>query len=157
MEHPGIKYPYNYTALFFLGGVILLISYGFLSLNREKIETRSVEKIKSYFFKDLTSIIKSDSQLKLFILIKGLSYSRWIGESLLIIYAMKKFSLMENQMGGLLILLTFSIMLTSLLLGKRTDTLGHKPNFIISNLFYIFSLGVVMLSGSIYSNNNKIK
>ncbi len=143
------SYPNNYSMLLLIAGLLLFIaSIGFWKIKEISVE---VKKKRSFleFFKMIPQEITHNSNLKNYLLIVnflGLGFSLI---PFMILFAKENFELSAGLIGNILLFKIIGMLITSLILYKRSKQFEYKKLLYFSLVFGI-SLPVLSL---IFSNN----
>ncbi|MEA2096905.1 MAG: MFS transporter [Candidatus Cloacimonadota bacterium] len=142
-------YPNNYSILLFCAGILLFIaSLGFWKIKEISVP---VKKKRSFleFFRMIPQEISQNSNLKNYLFIinfLGLGFSLI---PFMILFAKKNFELSATLIGNILLFKIVGMLITSLILYKRSKQFEYKKLLLFSLVFGI-SLPVLSL---IFSNN----
>lgn len=126
------EYPDNYSLLFLIAGILLLIaSLGFWNLR----EIRSINPVKKNlidFFKLIPKEIKKNTNLKYYLLIIN-TIGLGIGfMPFLILFAKENFELSYNLIGNILLFRTTGMLLASITFYKLSTKIDYKVLLIVA-------------------------
>jgi MFS family permease len=118
---------YNFSLLFLLTGIIMVISWFFLASTHEPIDyAKVVCDTKQPFWKGSRTILKRDSNFRWFLVARLLSQFASMGFAFYIIYAVNHFAMDEFTAGITSATLTGAAILANPLMGWAGDRWGHK-------------------------------
>ena len=143
------SYPYNYSILLLIAGILLFIaSLGFWKIKEISIEIKKKQSFLE-FFKMIPQEISQNSNLKNYLFIinfLGLGFSLI---PFMILYAKQNFELSATLIGNILLFKIVGMLITSLILYKRSKQFEYKKLLFFS-LAFGMSLPILSL---IFSNN----
>jgi MFS family permease len=143
------NYPDNYGILLTMAGILLLIAtLGFWKIREVSVK---VEKKRSFldFFAMIPKEISQNSNLRNYLFIinfLGLTFS-FI--PFMILFAKKNFDLSYSLIGNILLFKVIGMLLTSLILYKRSKEFEYKKL-----LYFSFILGAILPAFSLIFSNN---
>ena len=146
-----LSYPNNYGTLLLLAGILLLLaSFGFWKI--KEISVKFINK-QSFlkFFKMIPQEISQNSNLKNYLFIinfLGLAFS-FI--PFMILFAKRNFELSYSFIGNILLLKIIGMLITSLILYKRSEKFEYKKL-----LYFSFVLGTIIPLLSLFFGNNQL-
>ncbi len=144
-----LSYPENYGSLLFLAGIFLLIaSIGFWRLREVSVQVKDKRTFRN-FIRLIPKYIAEDRNLKYYLLMinfMGLAVS-FI--PFMVLFARSNFNLSYNFIGNILLFKVIGMLLTSLILYKRSQRFEYR-NLLFFSLLCGFSLPVLSL---IFQNN----
>jgi len=146
-----LSYPNNYGTLLLLAGILLfLASFGFWKI--KEISVKFINK-QSFlkFFKMIPQEISQNSNLKNYLFIinfLGLAFS-FI--PFMILFAKRNFELSYSFIGNILLLKIIGMLITSLILYKRSEKFEYKKL-----LYFSFVLGTIIPLLSLFFGNNQL-
>ena len=118
---------YDFSLLFLLTGLIMIVSWFFLSLTREP---EDLEKIipedKQPFWQGTRTILRRDSNFRWFLVARLLSQFASMGFAFYIIYAINRFGMNEFTAGIISATLTGAAIIANPLMGLAGDRWGHR-------------------------------
>lgn len=150
-------FPHNYSLLFFIAFVGMILSYIFCALNREVIphteidaeigEKKNLSLTDS--IKDFLVPFREDENLRLYVIGNILTKIAVImGGAFLLVYTVRKFSLSDADCGIFVIAMTVGAASSSVVLGYFADKAGHLNTLIVSNVVYICLALLSLLASS---------
>jgi len=146
-----LSYPNNYGTLLLLAGILLLLaSFGFWKI--KEISVKFINKQSFWkFFKMIPQEISQNSNLKNYLFIincLGLAFS-FI--PFMILFAKRNFELSYSFIGNILLLKIIGMLITSLILYKRSEKFEYKKL-----LYFSFVLGTIIPLLSLFFGNNQL-
>jgi len=146
-----LSYPNNYATLLLLAGILLfLASFGFWKI--KEISVKFINKQSFWkFFKMIPREISQNSNLKNYLFIincLGLAFS-FI--PFMILFAKRNFELSYSFIGNILLLKIIGMLITSLILYKRSEKFEYKKL-----LYFSFVLGTIIPLLSLFFGNNQL-
>jgi len=146
-----LSYPNNYGTLLLLAGILLfLASFGFWKI--KEISVKFINKQSFWkFFKMIPQEISQNSNLKNYLFIincLGLAFS-FI--PFMILFAKRNFELSYSFIGNILLLKIIGMLITSLILYKRSEKFEYKKL-----LYFSFVLGTIIPLLSLFFGNNQL-
>jgi len=141
---------YDFSLLFLLTGLIMIISWFFLSLTREP---EDLEKIipedKQPFWKGTRTIMHRDSNFRWFLVARLLSQFASMGFAFYIIYAINRFGMNEFTAGIISATLTGAAIIANPLMGLAGDRWGHRRIMLLGFLSATTSSVLAWQAGSL--------
>ncbi|MEP7290604.1 MAG: MFS transporter [Chloroflexota bacterium] len=132
----GSETPESFALCFLLAGLVMLISFGFLSLNRE--ETATVEnqasRSKGEFWRGLGSILRRDANFRRFLMARTLAQVTGIGTAFFTIYAVRNFGMDAGTAGLMTGVLLIAQVIGSPLVGYLGDRFSHRLLYAVGAL-----------------------
>ena len=130
----SIRFPDNFALLFFLAFVLMMISYLFVMMLREKHpnSARTMHSGRDYM-KHLMNILKQQPQFRAFLVADGLMMAALMADAFYTVNALKKFSLSEGHVGIFLMIMMLSMIFGNLFFGNLADRFGHKKNLLVAS------------------------
>jgi len=146
-----LSYPNNYGTLLLLAGILLfLASFGFWKIKEISVEFINKQSFWK-FFKMIPQEISQNSNLKNYLFIinfLGLAFS-FI--PFMILFAKRNFELSYSFIGNILLLKIIGMLITSLILYKRSEKFEYKKL-----LYFSFVLGSIIPLLSLSFGNNQL-
>jgi MFS family permease len=136
-----LDYPYNFALCFFIAGIAMIVSWGFLAWTREpenETPPPNPESARVSWGKFAT-ILREDSNLRAFLLARFLSQFGQMAIAFFTIYGVRQFQMNEATAGAMLAVMTIAQTISSPSLGWLGDRLGHRR---------VFAGGALALGGS---------
>lgn len=143
------EYPFNYGILLLSAGILLFIaSWGFWKIKEVRVEIKKKHSFLE-FFRMLPREISQNANLKNYLFIinfLGLGFS-FI--PFMILFAKKNFELSADLIGNILLFKIIGMLITSLILYKRSNHFEYKKL-----LYFSFIVGAILpILSLIFSNN----
>jgi MFS family permease len=140
----AVDYPVNYALCFFLAGIGMFLSFGFLAMTREPEVPvpETAHRTWRAFFAGLLDILRWDSNFRWFIAARTFAHVGAVGTSFYTIYAVRQFDMSPQIAGVMTGILMFTQVIASPLLGLLGDRFSHRVMFMISLL--LTGLGALM-------------
>ena len=126
-------FPGNFALLFFLAFTLMMISYIFVAILREKYpnSAREIYKAKDYL-KHLLLILKEQKHFRAFLVADAMLMAALMADAFYTVNALKKYDLSEGYAGFFLIIMMISMILGNLFFGNLADRFGHKKNLLVA-------------------------
>lgn len=142
-------FPTGYTINFTIAAGLILLSWFFLALVREKpSKTSGVQKTNREYWQKLPSVIKSDRNYLWFLISQGIGALSGMAWSFLAVYTMQRFSLSDGQTGIFNSYLLVGQSVGNLAGGILGDRLGYKRAIIFGSSCSILALGLTLIAPS---------
>jgi len=94
--------PLNFSLCFLLAGVMLAVSWAFLALTREPVDTaKTIPDKKEPFWRGTRTILRRDSNFRWFLVVRSLASFAAMAFSFYIVYAVRQFN-MDKLTAGIL-------------------------------------------------------
>jgi len=121
------RYPYNFSLLFVVGFVIMMISWGGLALTREPASTtvKARVHVKDYY-RALPILIRRDRNYARFLFSRTVAVLGTMASGFYMVYGIERFGVAGATIGWLTAVLVASQALLGLFWGIIADRLGHK-------------------------------
>ncbi|MFN8452822.1 MAG: MFS transporter, partial [Anaerolineae bacterium] len=128
--------PANFGLCFFLAGISLIISFGFLSQIREPEAAPASETTRSSreFWRGLREILRRDGNFRLFIGARLLAQVASVGTAFFTVYAVRHFALDAGTAGVMTGVLLLAQVLTNPVFGWLGDRYSHRVMFAVGAL-----------------------
>lgn len=143
----ALEEPYNFAACFFLAGLAMTLSYGFLATTREPEHEPSPQtqnRDHRAFRADLKRIMKTDSNFRWFLIARTFSQFSSMAISFYTIYAVRQYNMPPEVTGLMLGVLSLSQMATSPIVGWLGDRWGHRWVLALGNMAMVASAGIAI-------------
>lgn len=124
----GSQSPESFALCFLLAGLIMLVSFGFLALNREevvKVENQSSRKAGE-FWRGLGRIMRQDANFMRFVYARMLAQFAGVGVAFFTIYAVRGFAMDAGTAGIMTSVLLIAQVIGSPLVGWLGDRYSHR-------------------------------
>lgn len=143
-----LPYPLNFAACFFIAGMAMMLSMGFLGLTREPESPRNeeTEKSQTIIWGKLWEIVKKDSNFRWLLAARTLSQVTWMATSFYTIFAVRQFSMGDQTAGIMTGIMALGQTLANPILGYVGDKWGHRPVLAFGTLLMSLSAGMAMLA-----------
>lgn len=168
-----LKYPYNYAMGFGLAVIIQWISYAFYRQNRDpeidpedsllagqaaeeqilpqpEPETKAKSGSKSNVLANAGEILRKDGNFRLYILARALSFIGNMGTAFIAVYAIRAFSLNDEQAAIFTALIFASGIVGYALWGAIGDRIGPKKIVALSFVAWALALAIAILTKTIW-------
>jgi len=136
-----LPYPVNFAACFFVTGVAMMVSLGFLAVSHEDAhEVIEAERPQGRaFWAHLWEIFKRDSNFRWFVVARSLSQLAQMVSSFFTIYAVREFGLSLAVAASLAGVQTLAQAFANPLIGRMGDIHGHRRMFALTNVMLALS------------------
>ncbi len=141
---------YDFSLLFLLTGLIMLVSWFFLSLTKEPEDlNKFIPEIKAPFWKGIHAILQRDPNFRWFLIARLLSQFASMGFAFYIIYAINQFGMKEFTAGIISATLTGAAIIANPLMGLAGDRWGHRRIMLLGFLSATISSILAWQAGSL--------
>ncbi|MCF8260917.1 MAG: MFS transporter [Melioribacteraceae bacterium] len=132
----NIQYPANFSLLFGIAFLMMMISYLFLVLlKEEKVNTAAKSIHWKEFLKSLPHILKSQVNYRNYLIADVLMILAGMANAFYTVYAFEKFNLTSGYAGDFTIVMMIATVFASLVFGLLADRYGHRINLFFGALF----------------------
>lgn len=120
-------FPNNFVLLFVIGFVIMMVSWGGLSLTREPASTTVKERISvKAYYRALPRLLRQDRNYARFLLSRTVTVLGTMASGFYMVYGIERFGVEGATIGWLTAVLVASQALVGIFWGLIADRLGHK-------------------------------
>lgn len=120
-------FPMGYVISFSAAGVLVLISWIFISLAREPDVLSSKPRISQMdYLRSLPDVLRQDRNFRMYLLTRTVLALSSMATGFLAVYAVRTWSLLDAQAGGFTVALQVGLALANLFFGFLADRKGHK-------------------------------
>ncbi len=136
-----LPYPLNFAVCFFLTGIAMMVSLGFLAISHEDahvIEAAEQPKGRA-FWAHLRDIFMRDANFRWFIVARSLSQLAQMVAAFYTIYAVRDFGLSLGTAGVLAGIQGLTQAIANPLVGRLGDIYGHRRTFALTNVLLAVS------------------
>jgi MFS family permease len=147
------RFPDNFAILFLLAFMVMMVSYIFLYMLKEKEPNQAEEQFNNReYLKKLIVIIKNEPDFRNFLIANALLISALMADAFYTINALEKFSLTEGYAGQFTMVMMISMVVGNLIFGQLADRIGHKLNLTIAGIivFCICLLAILASNVQVY-------
>ncbi len=132
----NVQYPANFSFLFGVAFLVMMISYLFLGLlKEEKVNTAAKAIHWKEFLWGLPQILKEEKNYRSYLIADVLMVLAGMANAFYTVYAFEKFSLTTGYAGDFTIVMMSATVVASLLFGFLADKYGHRINLFFGALF----------------------
>ena len=132
----NILYPANFSLLFGIAFVVMMVSYLFLVLlKEEKVNTAAKAIHWKEFLKGLPQILKKEKNYRNYLIADVLMILAGMANAFYTVYAFEKFNLTSGYAGDFTIVMMGATVFASMLFGFLADKYGHRLNLFFGALF----------------------
>lgn len=147
-----VKFPNNFSILFFIGFSIMMSSYWFLIRIVEDTPNPPRKKLNTLeFLNKLPLVLKQEKNYKNFLIADVLLIVAMISNAFIAVYAIEKFNLVNSYVGVFTIIVMLSLMIGSLIFGMMADRFGHRLNMLLASIFTFIACFSAIYANNIYS------
>jgi len=131
----NVAYPVNYSLLFFLAFVIMMISFWFLTKLKEEDGNRAKKNLgfREYIMQ-LPRILKHQKNYRNFIIADAAFISSVAALAFYTVFALEKYSLGDQYAGKFTMVMMIAMILGGMIFGYFGDKSGHKGNLVVGSL-----------------------
>jgi len=146
----NIKYPDNFSLLFLLAFLVMMVSYVFLLKLKEVESNQYREQInRGEYLKKLKIILKKESRFRNFLIADALLITALMADAFYTVNALEKFSLSEGYAGQFIMVMMITMVLGNLIFGHLADRIGHKLNLMFAGIFTFSICLIAILAKSV--------
>jgi MFS family permease len=140
-------FPNGYVLAFSAAGVLIFLSWIFLSMAREPVVHSSKPPISQMdYLRSLPAVLRKDRNFSAYLLAQFISSLSGMATGFLVVYTAKTWNLPDAQAGGFTIALQIGLAVSNLFFGFLADRKGHKLSLEIAQLVSILSLGMAVVA-----------
>lgn len=146
----NIPFPMNFSILFSLAFIFMMISYLFLRRLREEIPSPTITHT-SYriFIRRLPFIMRTQKNFRNFLIGDALLISALMADAFYTIAAIKKFHLSDGYAGQFLMVVMLSMIIGNLFFGHLADRFGHRLNLVLAAFSIVFACVFSLVSPTV--------
>jgi MFS family permease len=153
LDSKNLVFPYNYFVIFFLGFLLVLMSYlSFLRVRENTSETSPHREDLWNFLKNVPAVFKADGALKRLVFVNVLFRCFFLPLPFYVIFAREKLGLAADSVGFFVSAQMLGYVLSGVILGRINDTLGSKPVILITGFATMISPLLALTSYRLYLN-----
>ncbi len=143
----NVSYPDNFSLLFLLAFIIMMLSYTFLTFIKEEHPNHPQSNFTyKEFLKRLKAILKEEENFRNFIIADSMMMLALMSNAFLAVNAIEKFNLPDAYAGYFTIVMMLSMTIGSLYFGYMADKKGHKLNLVWSSVFTLTACIAALLA-----------
>lgn len=147
----NVQYPANFSLLFGIAFVIMMISYVFLaSLKEEKVNTAAKAIHWKEFLKGLPQILKKEKNYRNYLIADVLMILAGMANAFYTVYAFEKFNLTSGYAGDFTIVMMAATVFASLFFGFLADKYGHRINLFFGALFTAIACVLAIVTQTLF-------
>ncbi|MEW5798581.1 MAG: MFS transporter [Bacteroidota bacterium] len=143
----SIVFPFNFSLLFFLGFLFVMVSFYFLSQIKEQPteQQESGVEFSAHIFGDAKRILRTNRNFRNYIIADALILMAMSSTSFYSIFAVEKFSLPPSYAGTFSAVVMITNIFSNILFGVVADYYGHKVNVIsVAAAFGLAALSAIL-------------
>ena len=152
----SFQYPYNYAISFTIAIVTMWMSYFFFSRTIEpeipeeeqSVGVELLKKVKGVDIKAYAAILKKDRNFVNYLVGRCAFYIGTVASSFMAVYAIKHFSLTDDQAAIFTMLIFASGVLGTIVWGSIGDRIGPKKVVVLASIFWALSVIVAIFAKS---------
>lgn len=142
-------FPNGYVLAFTAAGVMIFLSWVFLSLTREPaVPSQKVKVSQLEYLRSLPAVLRKDRNFRMYLLAQIIFSVSGMATGFLVVYAVQTWNLPDAQASGFTIALQVGLALANLFFGFLADRKGHKLGLEICFLLSFLSLGLAIVAPS---------
>ncbi len=143
------NFPIGYVIAFGIAGVLMFVSWIFLSLTREPAVKSSKPSVSQWtYLRSLPNVLRQDRNFRSYLLAQIIFSLSGMATGFLVVYAVRTWNLPDAQAGAYTVTLQVGLALANLFFGFLADRKGHKLSLEIC-----MALSVVLLIIAIAAPN----
>jgi MFS family permease len=141
------EFPYGYLLSFAAAGVLIFISWMFVSLTREPVQVSQDPPVSQReYWRRLPAIIRADPNFRRYLLSQIVNTLAGMAVGFLAVYAVERWQLPDSQAGSFTASMLIGQSLSNLLFGVLADRYGHKMVLELSTLCSALAVGLASLA-----------
>lgn len=144
-----LPYPFSYGLLFLLAFLMMMVSYWFLAVLKEPVESRVKPEEERHYLHIAQRIMKEEQNFRNFVISDGLIIGASMANAFFAVYAIKRFSLPDAYAGVFTIVMMASMIVGSIVFGFLADHYGHKINLLICAVATLVGSVVALVAQSL--------
>lgn len=144
-----LDFPQNFSLLFFIAAISLLVSFVFLALTYEPAsEPKDIVQRVPWreFGGRLSAILRADDNFRWFLIARGLTSLSLTAVSFYTIYGVRRYQMTPEFASAMTSVLLVSHTLSSTLVGWAGDRWGHRRVLMVGNLATVAAIALAMLA-----------
>lgn len=144
-----LEFPQNFSLLFFIAAISLLVSFVFLALTYEPASEPKdiVERVPwRDFGRRLGAILRADDNFRWFLIARGLTSLSLTVISFFTIYGIRRYQMTPEFASAMTSVLLVSHTVSSTMVGWAGDRWGHRRVLMVGNLATVLSIAVALLA-----------
>jgi MFS family permease len=142
-------FPTAYVLAFAAAGVLIFLSWVFLSLTREPAVPSSKPAVSQLsYLRTLPAVLRRDRNFRMYLLSQIFFSLSGMAIGFLVVYTVRTWKLPDAQASGFTIALQIGLALSNLFFGFFSDRKGHKLSLEICFLLNALSLGLAIVAPS---------
>ncbi len=144
-----IDFPHNFSLLFFIAAISLMVSFVFLALTYEPAsEPKDIVARVPWreFGTRLREILRADDNFRWFLIARGLTSLSLTSVSFFTIYGIRRYQMTPEFASVMTSVLLISNTLSSTLVGWAGDRWGHRRVLMLGNAATVLSIAVAALA-----------
>jgi Sugar phosphate permease len=146
-----IAFPYNYSLLFILAFIFVMISFAALTLLKEQAETVKAEKSNfRIFLSSVPEILRSNKDFRYFVISRALFELSLSVPAFYSVYAVKQFGLSDAYAGIFTTITSIAYVSVNFIFGSLGDRKGYKLNILIGLLTSVAAAAAALVINSIF-------
>ncbi len=139
-------YPYSFGIAFLLCGIVQLISWGLMALNREPtVQPTELPPPSREYWRRLPRLLREDRNFVRFLIARNLMILGGMGMSFYIVYARWAFNISDAFAANLTMAALIGQTVATPLLGIFADRRGNKLLAELGGLFLVLALGLILV------------
>jgi MFS family permease len=140
-------FPTGYVISFGIAGVLIFLSWMFLSFTREPAVANTKPVVSQVeYMRSLPDVLRKDKNFRLYLLASIISSLSGMATGFMAVYAVKTWRIADAQASGFTIALQVGLALANLAFGFLADRKGHKLNLEICYIFNVLSLILAIIA-----------
>jgi MFS family permease len=144
-------FPTGYVWSFAAAGVLLMLSWTFVSMAREPAqESASPPLSQREYLRRLPSVLRADVNFRQFLLSRAVISTGLMAVGFLTVYAVRRWNLPDGQAGGFTVSMLVGQVLANLAFGALADRRGHKLTLELATLLGMLGIGLAIVAPSPY-------
>ena len=147
LERPD--FPNGYVLTFAAAGVMILLSWVFLSMAREPAVPSTKPTVSQMdYLRSLPAILRKDRNFRVYLLAQTVFSLSGMATGFLVVYSVQTWRLADAQASGFTIALQIGLTVANLFFGFISDRKGHKLNLEICMLLSVLTLALAIVGPS---------
>lgn len=143
------EFPTGFVMAFAAAGVLVFVSWIFLSLTREPAVPSTKPAVSQLeYLRSLPAVLRKDRNFRMYLLSQIIASLSSMASGFLVVYAVKTWQMPDAQASGFTIAMQVGLAVMNLAFGFLADRFGHKLNLEISLVLSVLSLGLAIVAPS---------
>jgi MFS family permease len=145
-----VNFPVSFALLFLLAFGMMMISYSFLTILKEKRSKNRTQQLHvREYVRSLPKILMREKNYRNFLIADVFQYLALMANAFFTVYALEKFSLADSYAGTFTAIMMGSMIVGNIFFGYLADRYGHRINLMLSASMIVMSCSIALLAPGI--------